>query len=93
LTSAARDAIVAAFTITHPRPRSLRMRSLYLAALATASVVLPGCATGNSGAEGDPRIALVPVVEGLDRPVHLSAPDGDERLVVVEAAGRSRVVS
>ncbi len=48
--------------------------------------VLP---TGPSGPE--PRLALHPVVRGLDRAVHLTAPPGDERLSIVEQDGRIRL--
>lgn len=35
---------------------------------------------------------LTQVVAGLHRPVHLAAPDGDDRLFIVEKAGRIRIV-
>lgn len=38
------------------------------------------------------RLETVPVAEGLDRPVALTAPAGDERLFIVEQPGRVRVV-
>ncbi|NIP78248.1 MAG: glucose dehydrogenase, partial [Gemmatimonadetes bacterium] len=41
---------------------------------------------------GDPSIALEAVASGLDAPVHLTAPPGDDRLFVVEQDGRIRVI-
>ena len=38
------------------------------------------------------EIGLEEVVSGLERPVHLTAPSGDDRLFIVEQPGRIRVV-
>jgi glucose/arabinose dehydrogenase len=56
--------------------------------------------TGTVDADDDPDgngpppagIRLEEVVSGLQRPVHLTAPDGDSRLFVVEQPGRIRIV-
>lgn len=37
-------------------------------------------------------LRLTPVAEGLDRPLQLTAPEGDARLFVVEQTGRIRIV-
>ncbi len=59
--------------------------------------LLLGCTDANGGAGPPPTpgtadVALATVVEGLDFPVHLSAPSGDARLFVVEKSGRIRIV-
>ncbi len=65
-------------------------------------LVLPAgsCATDapgatNPGPDPDPAgldVVLTQVVGGLQRPVHLTAPDGDDRLFIVEKTGRIRIV-
>lgn len=42
---------------------------------------------------GAADLALEPVAEGLDSPLHLTAPRGDPRLFVVEQPGRIRIVA
>ena len=42
---------------------------------------------------GDPELALDTVVSGLTAPVHLTAPDGDDRLFSVEQPGRIRIIA
>jgi len=61
-----------------------------LAALLAGAMLACGCQS--RAAEGRDAIALVPVVSGLDQPVHLTAPAGDPRLFVVEQPGRIRIV-
>ncbi len=39
-----------------------------------------------------PKLAAELVVSGLDRPVYVASPPGDERIFVVEKAGRIRIV-
>ncbi len=67
------------------------------AAVKLAAVLLAtGC---SSGGPGDPatitptiELALQPVATGLSSPVHLASPPNDDRLFVVEQAGRIRIV-
>ena len=47
---------------------------------------------GDGGPNAGPELALVPVVTGLQRPVHVAAPAGDSRLFIVEKAGRILVM-
>lgn len=42
--------------------------------------------------EGEPRLRLVEVVQGLTLPVHIASIDGDHRLFVLESRGRIRIV-
>ncbi len=66
-----------------------------------AWLVLPslaGCGDGDSstgppdgGTEPDPGVRLELVSDDFQRPVHLTAPAGDDRLFVVEQAGRIRI--
>lgn len=72
------------------------MLNQLLALLLTATVV--GCASDAPGAPSSAPgsssldLTLVEVASGLQRPVHLIAPDGDERLFVVEKTGRIRII-
>ena len=50
----------------------------------------PGNGNGNGGTSL--QLAVMEVVNGLNRPVHLTAPVGDTRLFVVEQPGRIRIV-
>lgn len=62
---------------------------------ATLVLLVVALACGDEGATSPLdalELDLEPVVSGLDAPVHLAAPPGDERLFVVERAGRVRVV-
>lgn len=54
----------------------------------------PGVAeTSTANAQSSWKLQLIPIVEGLDRPVHVThAADGSGRLFVVEKAGRIRIV-
>lgn len=64
-----------------------------------AFVAILGC-TGTVDADDDPNdgepplegMRLEEVVSGLERPVHLTAPSGDDRLFIVEQPGRIRIV-
>jgi hypothetical protein len=47
---------------------------------------------GNGNGDTPLQLAAVEVVNGLNRPVHLTAPVGDARLFVVEQPGRIRIV-
>ena len=75
-------------------PRRLRVR----VGLWTAAVILltlPGCSRGSAGAADLPRYtgaALRLVADGLDAPVWLASPTGDQRLFVVEQRGRIRII-
>lgn len=42
---------------------------------------------------GPPDVALRQVASGLERPVHLTAPAGDDRVFIVEQVGRIRILS
>lgn len=72
------------------------MLSRLPALLLTATVV--GCASDAPGASppapgsSSLDLALIEVASGLQRPVHLTAPHGDDRLFVVEKAGRIRII-
>lgn len=74
----------------------VRMLNRLLALL--LMVTMGGCATDAPGAPGpEPGLSsltltLTQVVSGLQNPVHLTAPDGDTRLFVVEQSGRIRIV-
>lgn len=61
-------------------------QSATVAAGATATAAV-GYSTSALG------LALAEVASGLDRPIHLAAPDGDSRLFIAERPGRVRVVS
>ncbi|HWJ94653.1 MAG TPA: PQQ-dependent sugar dehydrogenase, partial [Telluria sp.] len=61
-------------------------QSANVTAGATATVTV-GYSTNTLG------LALAEVASGLDRPIHLAAPEGDSRLFVAERPGRVRVVS
>ncbi|HEX6307871.1 MAG TPA: PQQ-dependent sugar dehydrogenase [Longimicrobiales bacterium] len=65
-----------------------RTRSfLYMAA------VLSACSDdGTRPPDQVAGIEAVPVTAGLEAPVHLAAPPGDDRLFVVEQAGRVRII-
>lgn len=43
-------------------------------------------------APGELELALVEVASGLDRPVYLTAPVGDDRIFIVEQPGRIRIL-
>ncbi|MEE8191666.1 MAG: PQQ-dependent sugar dehydrogenase [Gemmatimonadales bacterium] len=58
--------------------------------LACSDSTDPGNGNGNGGTPL--QLAAVEVVNGLNRPVHLTAPVGDARLFVVEQPGRIRIV-
>jgi glucose/arabinose dehydrogenase len=64
-------------------------------AAACALLLLAAAGCGDDGATPPPEppaLGLVTVATGLESPVHLAAPPGDDRLFVVERAGRIRVV-
>ncbi len=58
-------------------------------------LALAACGGGGGGGGAPPAplaLTLQPVVSGLASPVHLTAPEGDARLFIVERAGRIRIV-
>jgi len=57
-------------------------------------LALTACGGGGGGGAPPAPLALTlqPVVSGLASPVHLTAPEGDARLFIVERAGRIRIV-
>jgi glucose/arabinose dehydrogenase len=57
-----------------------------------AGILVP-IALAQLGANCDGFVAATPVVTGLTAPIHASAPLSDERLFVVERAGRIRVTN
>ncbi|MFN2564554.1 MAG: sorbosone dehydrogenase family protein [Gemmatimonadaceae bacterium] len=64
-----------------------------LAAAAAAALSAAGCRAASSGAPvPSDALQLVEVAGGLSNPLHLTAPAGDERLFIVEQAGRVQVV-
>ncbi len=55
----------------------------------------PGATDSSSGQRPSPtalELKLTTVMTGLQRPVHLTAPDGDHRLFIVEKSGRIRII-
>ncbi|MFQ5678705.1 MAG: PQQ-dependent sugar dehydrogenase [Gemmatimonadota bacterium] len=53
----------------------------------------PGNGGGQGGGGGDgPQLGVQVVAQGLDGPVHLTSPPGDQRLFVVEQPGRIRLI-
>lgn len=58
----------------------------------------PGAPGGNGGPEPQPEpipgsgLVLTPVLEGLQRPVHLISPPGDQRIFVVEKGGLVQIL-
>ncbi len=54
----------------------------------------PGNGDGNGGGNGNGELVLEveTVVDGLTRPTYLTAPEGDDRLFVLEQPGRVRIV-
>ncbi len=74
--------------MTSSRPALLRFAPLALVLSACSDApTSPGEPPGD-----DASLALETVVEGLDAPLFLTAPDGDPRLFVVEQGGRIRIV-
>src|SRR5688572_6243859 len=83
-------------------------RALFRAAPAALvlAVALAGFVASGCGAQAQPPrsatvqlrfapaggLRLEPVVDGLDRPLHLTAPAGDSRLFIVEQGGTIRIV-
>jgi len=78
-----------------PCPDVLRTLALTLAPL--AGVPAASCGDGDASTGLVPPtdmsgVSLERIVDGLDFPVHLTAPAGDDRLFVVEKSGRIRIV-
>lgn len=61
---------------------------------APASVNYNASSRGTPGAENQPAfgVTAVRVATGLERPLYLTAPSGDDRLFVVEQPGRVRII-
>ncbi len=74
-------------------PNRLLAGMLLLAAGGCAADVAgtPGGVPGPFPGQAVPDLKLTEVVGGLQRPVHLTAPDGDDRLFIIEKAGRIRI--
>ena len=81
-------------------PRTPESAATLLALLALFGPLV-GCSSGGGGptppdgngnGDGGLSLAVETVVEGLARPTYLTAPDGDDRLFVLEQPGRVRVV-
>lgn len=51
-----------------------------------------GNGNGNGDGDGELSLAVETVVTGLASPTYLTAPDGDERLFVLEQPGRVRII-
>src|SRR5690606_15590446 len=73
---------------------SLDNTSLDGANWASATVVYASSNRGSPGAVNSPGTALfaVPIATGLDKPVYLTSPPGDDRLFVVEQTGRVWII-
>ncbi len=72
-----------------------RLALLACCAIAACGQSSPGDpGDGNGDPDPDPTtaLALVPVAQGLERPVHVAAPDGDDRLFIAEKTGRILVL-
>lgn len=76
-------------------PDILRMLAVTLAPLTGVHATSCGdgdASTGSLPPPGMSGVSLERIVDGLDFPVHLTAPPGDDRLFVVEKSGRIRIV-
>ena len=73
-----------------PRRRSLPRATGLLPALLLAKT-LTGC-SGDSTLPTPAALELIPVVDGLESPLYLTATPGDDRLFIVEQPGRIRIV-
>lgn len=78
--------------MNHRIPPALRLGTCLLALAACEgrgdAVEFPG-----NGGEGAGGVRLERVADGLDFPLHVTAPAGDPRLFVVEKTGRIRIVA
>jgi len=72
-------------------PHRTTPRAALIACLAASLAPAAGCGAG--AAEDGGGIALTKLAEGLDAPLHLTAPAGDPRLFVVEQPGRIRIIA
>lgn len=66
-----------------------------VATVAALLIAMSGCgddASSPSAPSGDVSLALEEVASGLDRPLFLTSPAGDDRLFVVEQPGSIRIV-
>ena len=68
------------------------MKRLLAMALLPALLACSDDSPSGGGPPGEGGVRLVEVMDGLEAPVHLSAPVGDRRLFVVEQPGRIRIV-
>ncbi len=67
------------------------MRGAISALMLAVALGATSCASAVESPSSATGLRLVPVITGLDRPVHLTAPAGDSRLFVVEQTGRIHV--
>jgi glucose/arabinose dehydrogenase len=58
--------------------------------LLTAILTIAAC--GDGATDPSPGVQAVQIADGLVNPLHLTAPAGDDRLFVVEQAGRIRII-
>jgi glucose/arabinose dehydrogenase len=80
---------------TSTRPTSSRRFGGRASRAATGCVLLVSCvacAPQGAAQQAAPGIVLEPVVSGLDRPVYVTAPEGDPRLFIVEQSGLVRLL-
>lgn len=81
-------------------PALARGRCVALAAALASAVAVAGCSGTSTGPpsngdppdDGDLDLSAEVVASGLENPLHLTSPPGDDRLFVVEQPGRIRVV-
>lgn len=85
--------------MTVPRARQATTASFASRAMTRAAILIllaSSCsgspAPPENGTTGQVQVTLQEVATGLQRPVYLTAPANDERLFIVEQAGRVRIV-
>lgn len=75
----------------------MRFRHVLVMSLLALFALLPGCADGvpispTPPGGDDLALAVETVAEGLAAPTYLTAPEGDDRLFVLEQPGRVRII-